>query len=150
MRSGFTMKNDTLELSDREMMRLMGRTALYASNITKKRMKPPKKGRKYNKMSRGKKGGVLRVHTASAPGEFLATDSGRTRNSIGVASRKQGHSYFAEIGVSTRYPVYWHGPGVARGRYRQFIKEALEESAQKELARVNWQKAITVKRSGNG
>ena len=144
------MKNDSFELSDKEMMRLMGRTALYASNITKKKMRPPKHGRKYKKMSKGKRGGVLRIHTASAPGEFLATDSARTRNSLGVASRKQGHSYFAEIGVSTIYPQYWHGPGVSRARYRPFIREALEESARNELARVSWQKTIEVKASRNG
>lgn len=137
MKAVFKSRNIKHSIDGDAIMKVMSRIALGGSNINKKRMKPPKKGRKYKKYSKGKKGGVLRVHTASAPGEYLATDSGRTRNSTFPKTHREGSNFIAILGTSTKYPAYWHGPNVRKSRYREFVKEALEESARKHVGELD-------------
>lgn len=146
MRAVLKTKNIKHSINSKEIINLMGRIALDASNINKKRMRPPKSGRKYKKYSKGKKGGVLRVHTASAPGEYLSTDTGRTRNSTLPKSHRQGSKYFAILGTSTRYPAYWHGPDVKKDRYREFVREALIESIEKHTSEFKPEIVIKIKK----
>ena len=83
---------------------------------------PPKTGRIYSKFR------PKRVHQASAPGQYPATDTGRLVAAIGVELPTNTKAPVARVGTAVRYGLYLETKNAARGG-RPWLHRALIEAA---------------------